>query len=144
MAKVEGLERFQRRLTAVPKAAKAELRRALEQSATEIVAHMKRLVPVDQGDLRDSINWTWGDAPQGAVVIAKSRASAGTKAAAGAGLAITIYAGGGQAFYARFIEFGTVKMPARPFFFPTWRIYKKRAKSRISRGTKKAVKAASG
>lgn len=140
MAKVEGLERFQRRLAAVPKKARDELRKALELSADEMVAHMKRIVRVETGDAQMSISWTWGDAPKGAVVLAKSKRSAYSKAVGAAGMSITIYAGGGDAFHARFLEFGTVKMMAKPFFFPTWRIYKKRAKSRIGRATRKAVK----
>lgn len=144
MAKIEGLERFQRRLSTVPKAARDELRKALEQSAEEVVSHMKRLVPVVTGELQMSIGWTWGEAPKGAMIIARSRASAFTKAAAGAGMVITIYAAGGETWWGRLIEFG--KGPLRkgrsPFFYPVWRIYKKRVKSRIARATKKAVKAA--
>ena len=53
---------------------------------------------------------------------------------------ITIYAGGGDAFYARFQEFGTVKMPANPFFFPVWRARRKRIKNRISRAVSKGIR----
>lgn len=145
MVKIEGLERFQRRLAAVPKAAKDELRKALEQSAEEIVTHMKRLVPVVTGELQMSIGWTWGEAPKGAMVIARTRATAFTKAAAAAGMVITIYAAGGEAWYGRLIEFGkgSLRKGRHPFFYPVWRIYKRRARSRISRATKKAVRAAS-
>lgn len=144
MARVEGLSRFQRRLSAVPKVARDELRKALEQSAEEMVTHMKRLVPVVTGELQMSIGWTWGEAPKGAMIIARSRASAYTRAAAGAGMVVTIYAAGGEAWYGRLIEFGKgpLKKGKSPFFYPVWRIYKRRVKARISRATKKAVLAA--
>lgn len=79
----------------------------------------------------------------------------------GAGnLQITVFAGGGDAYYARMIEFGTAphlnggrfagsKHPgtaAQPFFFPAFRANRRRAKSRVSRAINKAAKkvAASG
>lgn len=33
---------------------------AMEQGAEEVVAMMKQLAPVDDGDLQMSISWTWG------------------------------------------------------------------------------------
>ena len=63
------------------------------------------------------------------------------------GLFITLYAGtrdkslGDQdAFYARWQEFGTEKMPASPFFFVVWRANRTRVRSGISRAARKAVK----
>jgi len=53
---------------------------------------------------------------------------------------ITIFAGGGDAFYARFQEFGTVDMTANPFFFPVWRAHRRRARTRISRAISKAIR----
>ena len=81
-------------------------------------------------------------------------------------LTVTIHAGDAKAFYAAFVEFGTtghkieaklapalhlygsgyvesVNHPgaaARPFFYPAWRLVKKKAKGRISRATNKAAK----
>lgn len=103
----------------------------MEKSADEIVALAKRLCPVDQGDLRDSIGWTWGDAPEGSVVLASTK---------GAVLRITIFAGNDEAFYARWVEHGTAAMAAHPFFFPAFRILKKRANNRTKRAVAKAVK----
>jgi HK97 gp10 family phage protein len=134
--KILGLARFKRKLAAMPAAAKAEIQAAMEASAEEIVDLMRRMVPVDRGDLRDSIGWTFGAPPKGTSVLATSSRSA----AGSAGLVITIYAGGGDAFHARFIEFGTKSMPAHPFFYPSWRLGKKRARSRITRATNKAAK----
>lgn len=134
---VEGLDRLRRKmLVTIPDAARKAVREALEKGAGEIVATMKAFAPVDSGALRDSIGWTWGDAPKGAMTLGTVRASKQGD------LRITIYAGGGATFYARFLEFGTQSMPAHPFFYPAYRMNKKRVKGRITRTLKKALKAA--
>lgn len=105
----------------------------MAKGAGEIVAMAKGLAPVDDGTLRDSIGWTWGDAPKGAITLATSAATDG-------GLRITIYAGNSEAYYARFVEFGTQKMKPIPYFFPSYRALKTRTERRISREMKKAIK----
>lgn len=120
----------------MPKVAKDEIRKALEAAADEIVEMAKRLAPVDQGELRDSIGWTWGKAPKGAITLGKV-----AEASLAGDLTITIFAGNSEAYYARFIEFGTQKMPAQPYFYPAYRATKKRAKSRVRRSLTKAAKA---
>lgn len=40
----------------------------------------------------------------------------------------------------RFLEFGTVKMAAKPHIFPTWRAYKKKARRRMANAVNKAVR----
>lgn len=149
---IEGLERLNRKLTkTIPAAALRRVKEALEASANEAVAAMKRLAPVDNGDLQMSISWTWGDAPKGTLAIATSKGSAD-------GMRITIYAGGGDAFYARFVEFGTAphvngglyagsKHPgtkAQPFFFPGWRMVRRKVKGRVTRNIRRAIKEAAG
>lgn len=135
-ATVLNAQRLNRKLAALPDVAKAEIRPALEKSAQEIVALAKSLVPVDQGDLRDSIGWTWGTAPKGSIKIG---------AVVSGDLTVTIFAGNSEAFYARWVEFGTQKMRARPYFYPAYRALRKRSKSRIKRaGTKAAKKVAAG
>ncbi|UXN62905.1 HK97 gp10 family phage protein [Phyllobacterium sp. A18/5-2] len=110
---------------------------AMEQGAEEVVAMMKQLAPVDDGDLQMSISWTWGKPPKGSRVIAKSNPDAT------GGPIITIFAGNEKAYYAAFQEFGTVKMRAHAFFFPSWRALRKRVRSRITRNVNKAIKAGS-
>ena len=120
----------------LPKRVEEALKPAMEKSAEELVSMMKRLVPVDRGDLQMSISWTWGDAPEGAVVVAESGEDS-------RGLKITVYAGSKAAYYARWVEFGTKEQPAHPFFFPAYRSLRKRIKSRTTRAMKKAVQAES-
>ncbi|MHC3940223.1 hypothetical protein ACI0FR_01533 [Paenochrobactrum sp. BZR 201-1] len=115
--------------------AKNEIRKALETSADEIVGMAQRLVPVDKGDLRNSIGWTWGKAPKGAMTLGKV-----AEASLAGDLTITIYAGNSEAFYARWIEFGTQKMPKQAYFFPSYRANRKRALSRVRRSITKAAK----
>lgn len=131
---VKGLAEFNRRWAAVPKAVRVNTRAVMEDQANKIVDEMYTLAPQDTGDLAGSISWTWGEAPKGTLVI-------GTVGGQDYGaLRITIYAGGDDAFYARFQEFGTRKMPANPFFFPVWRVRKRRVKSAITREINKAIK----
>lgn len=145
---VQGLAALQTKLKRrIPDAAVKRLRAAMEKSADEIVQLMRRLVPVDSGDLRDSIGWTWGGAPKGSLVLGKSKQSV-------AGMTITIFAGGGDAFYARFVEFGTQahisggrfegsvipSIAASPFFFPAWRIKRRSSKNRMTRAIRLGLK----
>lgn len=135
---ISGLEQLRAKIRALPDAARAEIRRAMEQGADEMVGMAKRLVPVDSGALRDSIGWTWGEPPKGSITLAKSDPNAE---------AITIYAGSRDkslgdrdAFYVRWVEFGTVSQAAQPFFFPSFRALRKRVKSRNTRAVSKAFK----
>jgi len=139
---LQNVQRFMRKLRQMPQVAKDEIRKGLEQSADEIVDLMKRMVPVDEGKLRESIGWTWGAPPEGATVLGRAKAQAG--------LMITIYAGDrstivtnsrGIEFQNAFIqEFGAVHRSANPYFRPAWRINGKRARSRVSRSIGKAAR----
>lgn len=137
----KGVKELEKKLMAMPKRVEIAARKAMEKGADELVAMMKRLVPVDQGDLRDSIGWTWGEAPKGSVVLAESEPDA-------RGLKITVYA---TDYKARWIEFGTAdrnasgtgkpnKFVAQPFFFPSYRSLRKRIQSRIKREVNKAIR----
>lgn len=159
-SRVEGLGRLRKKLQAMPDAARAQIVQAMEQSAEEVCEMARRLAPVDKGDLRKSIGWTWGDPPKGAIVIARTRPKKNES-----DLRLTIYAGDDEAFYARWVEFGTkphnvakgggnksFKGEARehpgarahPFFFPAYRVNRKKAKSRVSRAINKAAKEVAG
>jgi len=133
------------KLKQIPDFAVDAARIAMEEGAQEIVEEMKRIVAVSPGGgtLRDSIGWTWGDIPPGAFMIDEIR-SGKNQGEQYATLRIKIFAGNRDAFYARFIEFGTRPhslarnasidrgkrqtegslhpgTPAQPFFFPTWK-----------------------
>lgn len=129
--RIVGLETFKKKMKELPKAAEAEIRLAMEKSADEIVAMMKSLVPVDDGDLRDSIGWTWGDKPKYSQAFVKTTQG---------GMTLTIFAGNSKVRYAHIVEFGAQHMAASPFFFSSFRFLQKRAKSRIKRAINKAAK----
>ena len=149
---VQGLDRLGKKLKRLPELAREEIAKAMEQSANEIVDMAKSLAPRDSGDLEASIGWTWGDAPKGSMVIGSVR----RKGAGVGNLVITIYAGGGDAYYARFVEFGTSPftnggkfsgstnpgISAQPFFYPAYRATRKRAKGRVTRAINKSAKRA--
>ncbi|QWY83300.1 putative tail component protein [Rhizobium phage RHph_X2_25] len=155
-AKVAGLDRLNRKLALLPIVAQRKIRDAMSDGAGEIVSMMKSLVAVDSGDLKDSIAWTWGAAPKGALTIATVRGR-GVRST-GSENTITIYAGNAEAFYARFVEFGTAAhtaggmfegatipaIPASPFFYVSWRANRKRVKSKITRAVNKAAKEVAG
>lgn len=127
-AKIIGEDALFRKLTLIPQKLRARIKDAMAEQADEIVDMMRRLVPVEPGkpDLKDTIGWRWGGrAPKGA------RALGTVHAEQSSDLTITIFAGDNQTFYATFIEFGTVKMAARPFFFVSWRANRKAARTKV-------------
>lgn len=115
--KVNGLEKLKAKLAALPQVAKEEMLVALNVSADELVGMAQRLAPRDQGDLIRSIEKVPGRHE----------------------LAIKVQAGGKEARHARWVEFGTVKTRAHPFFFPSWRALRRRIKGRTSRASKKSA-----
>lgn len=166
-AKIIGLAKLQRKLNRMPKVAKEVIRDAMEKQADDIVRMMKSLAPVDDGDLRDSIGWTWGKLAKGKRALGGATAVATVESSLGGDLTITIYAGGPKAFYARFVEFGTkastgeasrqdrrykkrvvmtkgkrahAATKAQPFFYVSWRANSKKSKSAVRRAVTKAAK----
>jgi HK97 gp10 family phage protein len=132
MTAKQDIARIRKKLKAIVPAIGQSIAASLEKSAQEIVDLAKHLCPVDDGTLRDSIGWTWGDAPEGSFVLA----STGDKAA----LRITVYAGSDEAFYARWVEFGTKTSLPHGFMLPAYRTLRKRIKSRTNRAISKAIK----
>jgi len=130
-----------------------EIKDAMALAADDIVRLAKSLVEKDSGNLEDSIGWTWGAPPRGALTLGKI-----ARSALGKGLTITIYAGDESAYYARWVEFGTAPhingglfagtshpgTSAQPFFFPAYRANRKSAKREIRKATRTAARKVSG
>lgn len=160
--RIVGLNSLKKKFDRLPDALRQQIMTAMEKSADEICAMMRTLVPKGETKaLYDSIDWTWGSAPMGSMTLAS--VANGSKEG---NLTITIYAGDDDAFYARWVEFGTGKhsvargggtkagqasfasgggighpgSKAQPFFYVSYRANRKRAKSRISRATTAAAK----
>lgn len=136
MADDGGLSSFQKRMNAIPKAARKAVEPALMKSAYEIVDRMEELAPEDTGDLVGSIAVTGpGQAtppysqPGGSTVVPENAA--------------VITVGNTDVRYAHLVEYGTARgAPAQPFFWPGFRLGRKRAINRIKRAVGKAIKEA--
>jgi HK97 gp10 family phage protein len=133
--------RLRARLAKIPDIAREAAVEAMEEGAQEIVDAMKMAAPIESGDLRASIGWTWGEVPAGSFMIDEIR-SGKNKGDQYATLRIKIYAGNKDAFYARFIEFGTRSQPAQSFFFPTWKRDRAKFRRRIRDRIRKRIKEA--
>ncbi|WP_299648002.1 HK97-gp10 family putative phage morphogenesis protein [uncultured Jannaschia sp.] len=157
---MEGLAQVQRRFAAIPVKVRIAVRDEMGRQADKIVAAMRAAAPKDSLALANSIGWTWGRPPGGAMTIGRISNDAG-----GSRMTMTFYAGGtaetarrqsrssgtrsrdvGRSGFfdtdnARFQEFGTAKMPANPFFYPVWRAMRSKARAAITRAMNKAIKA---
>lgn len=144
-----GLAKLERKLKRLPKVAEAEIRAAMEAVADEIVRLARSLAPEDDGALRASIGWTWGAPPRGSITLGKV-----ARSSLGKGLTITVYAGNSEAFYARWVEFGTAPhivgglfagsqhpgTRAQPFFYPAFRVNRRAAKAAIRKANRSAAR----
>lgn len=128
--KIQNRDRLRRKILSLPAFVRQELGAALQKSGDEITSIQKTLAPEEDGTLKGTIRNTYDESD----------------------LRVTMTAGGPETTkpireglsadydYALAQEFGTKEMPANPFFFPGYRLGKKRAKSRITRGINKAAK----
>lgn len=178
--KLIGRERTLAKLRAIPAKVRPAVRKAIETGADEIVAMQQRLVPVDSGALRASIRVEMGGvalASSGVLSGGGGRRGRGSRSGGAAGgviagdpdLTATIVAGNAEAYYARFVEFGTAPhtikpkntqgalyipgrgwlkpgegidhpgSSARPFFFGPFRALRRKVRSRVSRAIRKAA-----
>lgn len=153
---VDGLDRLRTKLTRkIPDRVRHHMKQSMAQYAGKVVASMESFAPEKSGALMNSIGWTWGDAPKGSLTVATLNGN-------NSDLKITIYAGDEEAFYARFVEFGTQAhslatnasvsrgkrqgqggmhpgAEAHPFFYVGWRLNKRRTKAAMRRAVKKGL-----
>jgi HK97 gp10 family phage protein len=133
MANDGGLARFQQRMKAIPKVVREAAQPAIITSGEELVGVMRQLAPKDTGDLENSIVAT----PPGATTPAYSQPG-GSKVVPENTVLVT--AGNTDVRYAHLEEYGTVKAPPQPFFWPAVRLTRKRITNRIKRSISKAVR----
>lgn len=162
MPRIKNRDRLRRRLLALPKNIREEIKPALASGATEITELQYALVPVDTGLLRASIDWGFGEPPRESKL-----GGGGDKEPPGNtnDLKVSIWAGSFEAYYARWVEFGTHARaagpyrdekghkrnagaaghratPAKPFFFGPYRALRGKVFAKISAATNKAIKKA--
>lgn len=130
-----GLSSFQKRMRAIPLAARLAVQPSLVKGAEEIAALQRSMAPVDDGDLKNSITVTGPgqttppySQPGGALTVPENAA------------AITV--GNSDVRYPHLQEFGTKHHAAQPFFWPGFRMGRKRAVNRIKRAIGKAIREA--
>jgi len=142
-----GLERLQKRLAAIPKKVKADVQPALLKGAQDMAADMKRLAPRGDGDLIESIVVT----PAGSRTPAHSQPGGASNVPDNA---VAVTAGNTKVRYAHLVEYGSrshinggifagTEHPgteASPYFWPGYRLNRKKVAARIKRAVGKAVK----
>lgn len=128
--KIEGQAKLRRKLQAIPRVARREIEAAIQKSAAEMVVQMQNFVPVDEGILKSTIGFTFDRSLLRATIVAGGEAT--TRPVREGASATYDYA------FAQ--EFGTQEMEANPFFYPAYRLGKRRAKGRITRAINKAAK----
>ncbi len=133
MTKSPALIRLQKRLDAIPEGVREAVLPALTKSGDEIAGRMRALIPVDEGDAQNSIAVTTPgnmtppySQPGGSAVVPP--------------LTVRITVGDEDVRYPHLIEHGAEHAPAQPFFWPAFRLTRKRAENRIKRAISKAVR----
>lgn len=135
MADDGGLSKFQKRMAAIPLAARKAVQPALAQGAYEIADIIEGLAPEDEGDLKNSVAVTLAgqntpaySQPGGSQVVPENAA--------------VITVGNTDVRYPHLVEYGTIKAAAQPFFWPGFRLGRKRAVNRIKKAVGKAIREA--
>lgn len=133
MARSKQLDRVLKRLDAIPQAVKDAVKPALIKSGEELVDRMQHLAPVDSGALKGSITYT----PPGGTTPAYSQPG-GSRVVLENQVVVT--AGNSDVRYPHLVEYGTTEAHAQPFFWPAYRLTKKRISTRIKRAITKAAR----
>lgn len=137
MADDGGIGRLKRRLAAIPKNVKEAVQPTLTKQANTMADTMRRLAPddpaTDAPDLKSSIVVT----PAGQQTPAYSQPG-GSMVVPENAVAITV--GNTDVRYPHLPEYGTTKMQAQPYFWPSVRLHRKKVQQAIKRGVARAVK----
>ena len=130
-----GLAKFQARLRAIPKAARDAVEPALATGGYEIAEAIEALAPEDEGDLIGSIAVTLPghstppySQPGGGQVVPVDQ--------------VAITAGNSDVRYPHLVEYGTTHTAAQPFFWPGYRLARRKAQNRVKRAIAKAIREA--
>jgi hypothetical protein len=118
-AKFSGKERLLARMKRLPPAVRAALIAQNAANAAELTETQKGFVRVDDGDLRESIQHR--DATDATRITQ------------------VVTAGGATAPHGWWVEAGTSEAAAYPFFWPAWRMKRRKFRRRMSMAAKKAV-----
>lgn len=126
-------DRLKRRLEAIPRAVKAAMVPALAKSGQDLATMQRVLAPRDSGALQDSIAVTL----PGETTPPYSQPG-GSRTAKENEVLVTV--GNTDVRYPHLVEFGTATAAAQPYFWPAYRLMKKKMANRIKRAIRKAVR----
>lgn len=142
---IKGADRLKRQFGALPEIYLKTLDKTLMKSGEDMARTARALVPRRTGTLRESIEATVGPASDGVGRAAIVIAGVETTRDAHGRFTNPDPEGGARAFYARWVEFGTKGgVPARPFFFPAFRLMRRLLKRRIKAASKRAARKLAG
>lgn len=125
---VQGLDALNKKLAAMPAAAKTEIRAALDEGADRMVTLARGLASVDSGDLRNSIRKEPG------------RHELAVDVVAGGPLTTRAVRHGLEPDY----DYAAKIEHESPFFYPAYRALKKSIRARLSRAYRNAAKRGGG
>lgn len=133
MPRQGSIEALTARLNAIPKAVREAVQPALVKSGEELQSRMQTLAPKDTGALAASIAITLpGEStppysqPGGSTVAAENE--------------VLVTAGNAKVRYAHLVEYGTAHSHAEPYFWPAFRLTRKRIEDRLKRAIRQAVR----
>lgn len=129
------LDKLNRRMAAIPKAVREAVQPALAKSGQDLATMQRILAPRDSGDLQNSIEVTL----PGETTPPYSQPG-GTRTAKENEVLVTV--GNSDVRYPHLVEYGTANAAAQPFFWPAYRLLKKKLARRVKRAISKAVKEA--
>lgn len=130
-----GLARLNRRMNAIPQKVRDAVKPALLKNGQELADTMKQFAETsrDTGDLINSIAVTG----PGESTPAYSQPG-GSKVVPDNAVAVTV--GNSDVRYPHLVEYGTKEAAAQPFFWPAYRLLKRRLQRRTRRAIGKAVR----
>ncbi len=122
------VERFRRLTKDLQKEVHDAAVKELNDQASELANLIESVAPKFEGNLAHSVR------------VVPGKKDTQVRIVAGGQLTIRPSVSGKPYDYARADEFGTVSMPAKPFFFPTYRLRKKKIISAMKRRITKSIK----
>lgn len=127
--------KLKKRLNAIPQHVRRAVQPALIVSGNELVQRMRALAPEDTGALKQSLTAT----PPGGTTPPYSQPG-GSQVAGENEVLVT--AGNQDVRYPHLVEYGTAHAPAQAYFWPAYRLSKKRIAGRVKRAMRKAIREA--
>ena len=128
MAPNLSVQRFRKLTEELKKEVHDEAVRELNNQAQDLAKTITAVAPEEEGGLKQSVR------------VIPGKRDTTVRVVAGGKLTIRPAVSSKPYDYARADEFGTVNMPAQPFFFPTYRLKKKKMISAMKRKINASIK----